>query len=240
MFPKGRVRLAQLETPNPDGPGFATLWIQGIGSLIAVAGAIVAVKAARLSPFWVTLLLALAVLMVLGLAVPLLARVGRAWWTRRVLAWALRDSWKSFRHEVDERRWLFTHQHTHSLVTLLGALHSNPQDMGGQVRLHALRTAVSACAALDRMRVRLDLLVDDHWRGESPARATIGLFEELLSFPDSVGWVRELSALEQEERDGRLVGEWLTRYRETVSEYGRWARDQNRQLGEKVFREYFM
>jgi hypothetical protein len=120
------------------------------------------------------------------------------------------------------------------------AVRASAQTPDDQLRLHALKSSIATCAALNRMCLNLDELVDASWPGVSRARALVGLFEGLVSLPDHVGWMRELSALSTRDTDGKVIEEWLVRYRESVEQYGRWARDRNRVLGQRVFREYFL
>lgn len=240
MIRKRRAALG-LGQPAPDSSQrFTSLWIQGVSALIAVAVGIVTIQSSALSPVWRTLLLSLAVLLVLGLALPPLARAVRQAWSAQVFSFRLRGSWKSFRHEVDERRWLYTSMHAHSLTTLLMALRASPPDEEGRVRLRVLQSAVACCASLDGIRHQLDQLVDGRWTGVTAARAEIGLFESLIALPDAAGWLRELTTLRSTVTDGTLIAEWLERYRGSLAAYGRWARDRNRELGEKVFREHFL
>ena len=205
-----------------------------------MAVGVVTAKSSGLSPIWVTVLLSLAVLLILGLAVPALFGAAREWWFTWSRSRRLHACWKPFRHEVDERRWLFAHMHAHSLTSLLGALRTAPADEETRVRLRVLQFAIASCASLDGIRQSLDQLVEAPWSGDSSARAAIGMFESLIAFPDSAGWMRELNALSASTTDGPLVEEWLERYRSSLGQYGRWARDRNRELGVKVFREHFL
>jgi hypothetical protein len=55
--------------------------------------------------------------------------------------------------------------------------------------------------------------------------------------PVAAGWLRELGAVDRTSGDWDRVNDWVTRYRNSLEDYGRWARDSNRSLGRRVFRE---
>lgn len=229
-----------LEQRQGNSEGFGVLWIQAVGSLIAVAVGVVTVKSAGLSPIWVTLLLGLAVLLILGAAAPTLLRALLRAWKEMRLALRLRTMWPAFRREVDERRWLYARMHAHSLNTLLSALHSAPAEEEARVRVRILQSAGSYCARLDDIRMSLDGLVEARWPGVARAKAVIRLFELLIGIPDAAGWLRELTATDRMSLDWKVVDEWASRYRHSLELYSRWARDRNRELGDRVFREHIL
>jgi hypothetical protein len=182
-------------------------------------------------------LLALAGLLVIGLVGPGIGKALRGVWSNWRHASRLRRLWTAFRHEVDERRWLYSRSDARSLSVLLGSLRATGADEEGQRRLVLLQFAISHCAALDEIRTHLDRLVDSPWPGQLRAESVVQLFESLIMVPVAAGWLRELGAVDRTSGDWDRVNDWVTRYRNSLEDYGRWARDSNRSLGRRVFRE---
>lgn len=207
--------------------------------LATAISAAVAAKAASLSQWWVAAALGVVAVTSMAVALPPVVRtlVRLSNRSRRHLEFA--RSWPRFQREAEERGWLYGSSHSHSLPNLLSALRNVPSAGEGRDRLNVLQADVATTSMLGDVFYSVLVMAGRPWPGEAHARPVIKAFEALLNAPNATGRCRMLEALENSSEDARLAKRWLDRYRASLEQYGRFARDQNKLIDEAVYRENF-
>ena len=215
------------------------LVIESVLALVSVVSALATLGGSAQGAVWQKVLISavgLAAVVMVGppLSRRLMARVRRA----RVRS-RLRQSWQRFSGEVSDRRRFFDHLDGRGLNRLLTSLRGRPEDAAGANRLHYLANIAPAVLALNGAVLAIGQLVALGWPGERQAKSIVNAFESLFDFPSNSGLVQQLKAQAIEPTDAKLIEEWLGYYDGSRADYGKFARNENRENGEKLFGEHF-
>jgi hypothetical protein len=199
----------------------------------------VAVQAASLSMWWHAVVLSAFVIAALAVVGPTMIRTIQmklhSFRRRREFA----ASWRAFQSEVEELRWIFDDRDASGLVHMLTELRHTRQEQGRPWRVEALRADAATYAAVGGIFNAVAASTVDPWPGAITAQNLVQAIETLVDLPNASNRTRLLLALDAHREDVKAARTWLSKYRAALDQYTRFARRQNRTLGERLYREYF-
>jgi hypothetical protein len=204
--------------------------------VLAGLGIAVAAKAASLSLWWIAAPVIAGGIVLLAIGGSGALRTLKRVWDGIRRRRALRRSWWAFCREVEERTWLYDPSHTHSLPFLVKNF-TRSVAMDQKEKFAMLQADGAGGEALSELYSWIRSSTAKSWPGAHVARVNVQVFESLFVWPLVSAVVRRLNVIQMQPEDRPLVQAWLERYLSSVDSYGRFARDQNQLIGERVYRD---